>query len=58
MSVIVGLSLGFILRQTELSAQTVQLINFPGEIFLQVLKLMILPLIFSSLISGRPSIVI
>ena len=33
--------------------EAVQLINFPGEIFLQVLKLMILPLIFSSLVAGE-----
>ncbi|CAD5219446.1 unnamed protein product [Bursaphelenchus okinawaensis] len=51
-SVIIGLALGFVLRGMSLSAETIQIINFPGEIFLQVLKLMILPLIFSSLISA------
>ncbi|KAE9420191.1 hypothetical protein Angca_005614, partial [Angiostrongylus cantonensis] len=51
-SVIVGVSLGFGLRPLALSAETLQLINFPGEVFMQVLKMMILPLIFSSLVSA------
>ncbi|VDO82871.1 unnamed protein product [Heligmosomoides polygyrus] len=51
-SVVLGVTLGFSLRPLNLSAETLQLINFPGEIFMQVLKMMILPLIFSSLISG------
>ncbi|VDM79406.1 unnamed protein product [Strongylus vulgaris] len=51
-SVILGVTLGFGLRPLNLSAETLQLINFPGEIFMQVLKMMILPLIFSSLISA------
>lgn len=51
-SVCIGLLLGFILRPFHLTETTCLLINFPGEIFMQVLKMMILPLIFSSLISG------
>lgn len=51
-SVIIGIWLGFVLRNQNLSSTTVTLINFPGEIFMQILKLMILPLIVSSLISG------
>lgn len=54
-SVVLGVSLGFGLRPLNLSQETLQLINFPGEIFMQVLKMMILPLIFSSLISGTLS---
>ncbi|KAI1705887.1 sodium:dicarboxylate symporter family domain-containing protein [Ditylenchus destructor] len=52
LSVIIGLLSGFILRGFNLNSETVRLINFPGEIFMQALKLMILPLIFSSLISA------
>lgn len=52
-SVFLGVVLGFGLRPLNLSQETLQLINFPGEIFMQVLKMMILPLIFSSLISGE-----
>uniref|UniRef100_A0A915D2Y3 Amino acid transporter n=1 Tax=Ditylenchus dipsaci TaxID=166011 RepID=A0A915D2Y3_9BILA len=51
-SVFVGLLAGFTLRTLALDSVTVRLINFPGEIFMQVLKLMILPLIFSSLIAA------
>ena len=51
-SVVLGVSLGFGLRPLNLSPETLTLINFPGEIFMQVLKMMILPLIFSSLISA------
>uniref|UniRef100_A0AC35U6B0 Amino acid transporter n=1 Tax=Rhabditophanes sp. KR3021 TaxID=114890 RepID=A0AC35U6B0_9BILA len=51
-AVVVGLALGFLLRQFKLPIEVVRLVNFPGEIFMQVLKLMILPLIFSSLISA------
>uniref|UniRef100_A0A8R1EUQ5 Amino acid transporter n=1 Tax=Caenorhabditis japonica TaxID=281687 RepID=A0A8R1EUQ5_CAEJA len=51
-SVFLGVVLGFGLRPLNLSQETLQLINFPGEIFMQVLKMMILPLIFSSLISA------
>ncbi|CAI2351288.1 unnamed protein product [Caenorhabditis sp. 36 PRJEB53466] len=47
-----GLGGGLLLRRIELSDDARNLIGFPGEIFMQVLKLMILPLIFSSLISS------
>ncbi|CAD6194199.1 unnamed protein product [Caenorhabditis auriculariae] len=50
--VALGVILGFGLRPLNLPQETLQLINFPGEIFMQVLKMMILPLIFSSLISA------
>ena len=51
-SVVLGALLGFALRSTDPSPQTVMLISFPGEILMNMLKLMILPLIVSSLISG------
>lgn len=51
-SVILGIALGFALRSSHLSPQTVMLVSFPGEILMRILKMMILPLIISSLISG------
>ncbi|GMR46474.1 hypothetical protein PMAYCL1PPCAC_16669 [Pristionchus mayeri] len=51
-AVIVGISLGLALRSVNLSPLALQLINFPGEIFMQVLKMMVLPLIFTSVISS------
>ena len=53
LSVIIGLLLGFLLRGHDLSQETIVLINFPGEIFMQILKLMILPLMFASLVAGK-----
>uniref|UniRef100_A0AC34Q7F8 Amino acid transporter n=1 Tax=Panagrolaimus sp. JU765 TaxID=591449 RepID=A0AC34Q7F8_9BILA len=51
-SVILGALLGFFLRSLNPSPQTIMLISFPGEILMNMLKMMILPLIVSSLISG------
>ncbi|VDM99003.1 unnamed protein product [Thelazia callipaeda] len=51
-SVITGVLLGFMGRSLDLKSQTVVLFGFPGEILMHMLKLMILPLIISSLISG------
>lgn len=52
-SVLVGIGLGFILRSFHLTPHSVLLISFPGEMLMHMLKLMILPLIISSLISGK-----
>jgi len=51
-SVLLGALLGFILRSQQLTPSTVMLLAFPGEILMNMLKMMILPLIVSSLISG------
>ncbi|EGT51472.1 hypothetical protein CAEBREN_13193 [Caenorhabditis brenneri] len=51
-AVATGFLCGILLRQFEFSDGVRNLIGFPGEIFMQVLKLMVLPLIFSSLISS------
>ncbi|MFH4980306.1 hypothetical protein AB6A40_007015 [Gnathostoma spinigerum] len=51
-SVIFGAIFGFILRLQNLSPQSIMLVSFPGEILMHMLKMMILPLIISSLISG------
>ena len=52
-SVVVGVALGFILRKyTKLNGAEKQYVGFPGELFIRMLKFIILPLIASSLISG------
>ncbi|KAK6736604.1 hypothetical protein RB195_019352 [Necator americanus] len=51
-SVVAGAFLGFAIRPLNLSPQTVMLVSFPGELLMRMLKMMILPLIISSLISG------
>ncbi|ETN68673.1 hypothetical protein NECAME_05518 [Necator americanus] len=51
-SVVAGAFLGFAIRPLNLSPQTVMLVSFPGELLMRMLKMMILPLIISSLISA------
>ncbi|XP_055708928.1 excitatory amino acid transporter isoform X1 [Phlebotomus papatasi] len=54
--VILGVVVGFSLRPLNLSKDYIMLISYPGELFMRVLKLMILPLIISSLIAGSASL--
>jgi len=50
--VLVGTAVGFVLRPHNLSEETIMLISFPGDVLMRMLKMIILPLIISSLISG------
>ena len=52
--IILGIILGFIGRIYEFgpTSTALQLISFPGELLLRLLKMLILPLIISSLITG------
>ncbi|KAK0162050.1 hypothetical protein PV327_008418 [Microctonus hyperodae] len=47
-----GLGLGFLGRLASLSSESIMVISFPGEILMRLLKMFILPLIISSLITG------
>ena len=47
-----GIILGFLGRAYDFSSTSLQLIIFPGELLLRLLKMLILPLIISSLITG------
>ena len=51
-----GLALGLCLRPLLLSPTRVRLIAYPGELFMRLLKLMILPLVVASLVSGAASL--
>lgn len=51
--VLVGLGLGFLGRLADFTPQSITLMSFPGEILMRMLKMFILPLIISSLISGN-----
>lgn len=50
--VLMGLGLGFLGRLANLTPQSITLVSFPGELLMRMLKMFILPLIISSLISG------
>lgn len=53
-SVGLGVGLGFLLREVaNLNKAEIKYVGFPGEMFLRALKLIILPLISSSLITGK-----
>ncbi|XP_033358487.1 excitatory amino acid transporter isoform X2 [Bombus vosnesenskii] len=54
--VLFGVILGFGLRPLSLGDDAVMLISYPGELFMRLLKLMILPLVIASLISGSASL--
>ncbi|XP_037975146.2 excitatory amino acid transporter isoform X2 [Plutella xylostella] len=54
--VITGIGIGFGLRPYNLGPDALMIISYPGELFMRVLKLMILPLIIASLIAGSASL--
>lgn len=56
LGVLSGIALGFGLRQYHLGSDSLMIISYPGEIFMRLLKLMILPLIIASLIAGSSSL--
>lgn len=61
-SVVVGIIIGIAVREVDLEPDSngytlmVSLLSFPGEIFLRMLKMLILPLIVFSLIAGLGSL--
>uniref|UniRef100_A0A1A8R685 Amino acid transporter n=3 Tax=Nothobranchius rachovii TaxID=451742 RepID=A0A1A8R685_9TELE len=52
LAVVIGCLLGFFLRTRRLSDQEVKYFQFPGELLMRMLKMLILPLVVSSLMSG------
>jgi len=51
-----GVLIGILLRRYDLDPATINYIGYPGELFMRLLKLMILPLIIASLITGAASL--
>ncbi|XP_073417281.1 neutral amino acid transporter B(0) [Dendrobates tinctorius] len=54
--VLVGAALGMGVRQLELNAAQISRFSFPGELLLRLLKMIILPLVVCSLVSGAASL--
>uniref|UniRef100_A0A3Q3H1E7 Amino acid transporter n=1 Tax=Kryptolebias marmoratus TaxID=37003 RepID=A0A3Q3H1E7_KRYMA len=46
------IGLGFALRQVNMSPREIMYVTFPGELLMRILKMMVLPLVISSLITG------
>lgn len=57
-SVLCGIFLGIGLRSVEPSKDAILLIGFPGDVLMRMLKMLILPLIVSSLITGESSLML
>lgn len=51
--VFIGVLTGILLKPMELDKVTISYVAYPGELFMRLLKLMILPLIIASLITGK-----
>jgi len=49
---LIGVAIGIVVQPFEPSNDAIELISFPGEIFLNMLKILILPLIVFSLLTG------
>ncbi|KPP57683.1 hypothetical protein Z043_124569 [Scleropages formosus] len=54
--VLLGAALGMAVRRAELSRAQVTYLAFPGEMLLRMLKMVILPLVVCSLVSGAASL--
>ena len=54
-AIILGLVIGILIRHfvTNLPLRTAKLVGYPGELLMNMLKMLIIPLIVSTLISGR-----
>lgn len=50
--VTVGVAMGFIARRFDLTKDQINYLAFPGELFMRALKMIILPLIVSSIVCG------
>lgn len=50
--VIAGIVLGVALRSLEPSVQMISFVELPGEVFMRCLRLLILPMMIATIVSG------
>ncbi|CAL1544505.1 unnamed protein product [Lymnaea stagnalis] len=54
--VVLGIIFGFALRPVQMSGDAIMLVSFPGDLLMRMLKMLIVPLIISSMITGLASL--
>ncbi|XP_048240284.1 excitatory amino acid transporter-like [Haliotis rufescens] len=52
LAVVLGIVAGMVCRTLKPSSDTIQLVQFPGDLFLRMLKMLMLPLTVASIITG------
>jgi uncharacterized membrane protein YgcG len=52
LGVVAGVLLGVALKPAKLGSEATELIGFPGELMLRLLKMLVLPLVSASMVSG------
>jgi len=55
-AVVIGIALGVLMRQANLSQLDIQYFSFPGDLLLRMLKMVIIPLVICSIITGVASV--
>ncbi|XP_067676540.1 excitatory amino acid transporter-like [Haliotis asinina] len=56
LAVVLGFTIGLLCRRLKPPPDVIVLISFPGEMFLRMLKMLILPLVVSSIITGLANV--
>uniref|UniRef100_T1J799 Calponin-homology (CH) domain-containing protein n=1 Tax=Strigamia maritima TaxID=126957 RepID=T1J799_STRMM len=56
LAITIGMIVGIVVRHQDPSSMALELIAFPGEIFLRMLKLMIIPIIIASIVTGTTAL--
>uniref|UniRef100_A0A3B4BAS5 Uncharacterized protein n=1 Tax=Periophthalmus magnuspinnatus TaxID=409849 RepID=A0A3B4BAS5_9GOBI len=52
-AVVIGIILGFAMRQCHLSYREIKFFSFPGELLMRMLQMLVLPLRFTKIITAR-----